>query len=142
LIPRLVGAPAVLLLPLALKAPCTRGPVGNSRRCVQFHSVLRPSDRFGGLLVVGLLQGGDLAQALLMSSVALLITPLEGSLLTPLLLGKVENVSALTVFIGLMLWTWLWGAWGTILAVRMLVILKSTADHVPGLSRVGRLMAP
>jgi len=26
-------------------------------------------------------------------------------LLTPLLLGKVENMSALTVFIGLMLWT-------------------------------------
>jgi len=62
----------------------------------------------GGLLVVGLVQGGELAQALLMSGVALLallITSLEGWLLTPLLLGKVENMSALTVFIGLMLWT-------------------------------------
>ena len=98
----------------------------------------------GGLLVVGLVQGGELAQALLMSGVALLallITSLEGWLLTPLLLGKVENMSAVTVFIGLMLWIWLWGAWGTILAVPMLVILKSTADHVPGLARVGRLMA-
>jgi len=95
----------------------------------------------GGLLVVGLVQGGELAQALLLSGVALLITSLEGWLLTPLLLGKVENMSALTVFIGLMLWTRLWGAWGTILAVPTLVILKSTADHVPGLARVGRLMA-
>ena len=59
----------------------------------------------GGLLVVGLVQGGELAQALLMSGVALLITSLEGWLLTPLLLGKVENMSALTVFIGLMPWT-------------------------------------
>jgi predicted PurR-regulated permease PerM len=50
-------------------------------------------------------------------------------------------MSALTVFIGLMPWTWLWGGWGTILAVPILVILKSTADHVPGLARVGRLMA-
>ena len=32
----------------------------------------------GGLLVVGLVQGGDLAQALLMSGIALLITSLEG----------------------------------------------------------------
>jgi len=96
----------------------------------------------GGLLVVGLAQGADLAQALLMSGIALLITSLEGWLLTPLLMGKVENMNALTVFLGLMLWTWLWGAWGTILAVPMLVIVKSTADHVPGLSRVGRLMAP
>jgi predicted PurR-regulated permease PerM len=96
----------------------------------------------GGLLVVGLVQGGDLAQALLMSGIALLITSLEGWLLTPLLMGKVENMNALTVFIGLMLFTWLWGPWGTVLAVPMLVIVKSTADHVPGLSRVGRLMAP
>jgi predicted PurR-regulated permease PerM len=96
----------------------------------------------GGLLAVGLMQGGDLAQALLMSGVALLITSLEGWLLTPLLMGKAENMNALTVFVGLMLWTWLWGPWGTVLAVPMLVIVKSTADHVPGLARVGRLMAP
>jgi predicted PurR-regulated permease PerM len=96
----------------------------------------------GGLLVVGLAQGGDLAQALLMSGIALLITSFEGWLLTPLLMGKAENMNALTVFLGLMLWTWLWGGWGTILAVPMLVVVKSTADHVPGLSRVGRLMAP
>jgi predicted PurR-regulated permease PerM len=96
----------------------------------------------GGLFVVGLVQGGDLAQALLMSGIALAITSLEGWLLTPVLMGKVENMNALTVFIGLMLWTWLWGAWGTLLAVPMLVIVKSMADHVPGLSRVGRLMAP
>jgi len=62
-------------------------------------------------------------------------------LLTPPLLGKIENMSALTVFIGFMPWTWLWAAWGTILARPMLVISKSTADHVPGLARVGRLMA-
>ncbi len=96
----------------------------------------------GGLLVVGLVQGGDLAQALLMAGIALAVTSLEGWLITPWLMGKAENMNALTVFIGLMLWTWLWGAWGTVLAVPMLVIVKSTADHVPGLSRVGRLMAP
>lgn len=96
----------------------------------------------GGLFVVGFVQGGDLAQALLMSGIVLAITSLEGWLLTPLLMGRAENMNALTVFIGLMLWTWLWGAWGTVLAVPMLVILKSMADHLPGLSRVGPLMAP
>ena len=95
-----------------------------------------------GLLLVGFVQGGDLAQALLMSGIALAITSLEGWLLTPLLMGKAENMNALTVFIGLMLWTWLWGAWGTVLAVPMLVVVKSMADHLPGLARVGRLMAP
>jgi hypothetical protein len=34
------------------------------------------------------------------------------------------------------------GEWGTILAVPMLVIVRSVADHVERLRPVGRLMAP
>jgi hypothetical protein len=38
--------------------------------------------------------------------------------------------------------TWIWGAWGTILAVPMLVIVKSIADPVDSLKPVSRLMSP
>jgi predicted PurR-regulated permease PerM len=96
----------------------------------------------GGLLLVGLAQGGGMMQALQMSGAALLITSLEGWLLTPPLLGKAERMSVLAVFLGLLLWTWVWGAWGTILAVPMLVVLKSVADHVGPLKPIGRLLAP
>jgi predicted PurR-regulated permease PerM len=96
----------------------------------------------GGLFVVGLVQGGGTAQALQMSGAAILITSLEGWLLTPALMGKAERMSALAVFLGLLLWTWIWGAWGTILAVPMLVIIKSISDHVERWRPVGRLMAP
>jgi predicted PurR-regulated permease PerM len=96
----------------------------------------------GGLFVVGLVEGGGLTQALQMSGATVIITSLEGWLLTPPLMGKVERMSSLAVFIGLLLWTWVWGAWGTVLAVPMLVIIKSTADHVPHLRPLGRLMAP
>jgi predicted PurR-regulated permease PerM len=96
----------------------------------------------GGLLIVGLVQGGGTSQALQMAGAALVITSLEGWLLTPPLMGKAERMSALAVFLGLLLWTWVWGAWGTILAVPMLVIVKSVADHVPRLKSIGRLMAP
>jgi predicted PurR-regulated permease PerM len=96
----------------------------------------------GGLLAVGLVQNGELMQALQMSGAALAITSLEGWLLTPPLIGKAERMSALAVFVGLLLWTWLWGAWGTLLAVPMLVVLKSAADHIEPLKPIGRLMAP
>ena len=96
----------------------------------------------GGLFVVGMVQGGGIAQALQMSGVAIVITSLEGWLLTPALMGKAERMSALAVFLGVLLWTWIWGAWGTVLAVPMLVIVKSVADHVEPLRPVGRLMAP
>jgi predicted PurR-regulated permease PerM len=96
----------------------------------------------GGLLVVGLVQGGGSTLALQMSGAALVITSLEGWLLTPALMGKAERMSALAVFLGLLLWTWVWGAWGTLLAVPMLVVIKSIADHVDRLRPLGRLMAP
>ncbi len=96
----------------------------------------------GGLLVVGLVQGGGMTQAVQMAGAALAITSLEGWLLTPPLLGKAERMSAIAVFLGLLLWTWVWGAWGTLLAVPMLVVVKSVADRVEPLKRVGRLLAP
>jgi predicted PurR-regulated permease PerM len=96
----------------------------------------------GGLLIVGLVQGGGMTQALQMSGAAVLITSLEGWLITPPLMGKAERMSALTVFLGLLLWTWLWGAWGMLLAVPMLAVIKSVADHSPRLKPLGRLMAP
>lgn len=96
----------------------------------------------GGLFVVGMVQGGGITQAFQMSGAAIVITSLEGWLLTPPLMGKAEHMSALAVFLGLLLWTWIWGGWGTILAVPMLVIVKSVADHVERLKPVGRLMAP
>jgi predicted PurR-regulated permease PerM len=95
----------------------------------------------GGLFVVGFAQDGGMSQALWMSGAALAITSLEGWLITPPLLGKAEEMSVLAVFVGLLLWTWVWGAWGTLLAIPMLVMLKSVADHVESLRPVGRLMA-
>lgn len=77
-----------------------------------------------------------------MAGAALVITSLEGWLLTPLLMGKAERMSALAVFLGLLLWTWVWGAWGMLLAVPMMIVIKSVADHIESAKPVGRLMAP
>lgn len=46
------------------------------------------------------------------------------------------------MLLGLLSWTWIWAAWGTILAVPMLVVLKSVADRVTPLKPIGRLPAP
>jgi predicted PurR-regulated permease PerM len=96
----------------------------------------------GGLFIVGIVQGGGVTQALQMAGAAIAITSLEGWLLAPPLMGKAERMSALAVFLGLLLWTWIWGGWGTVLAVPMLVIIKSVADHVEPLKPIGRLLAP
>jgi predicted PurR-regulated permease PerM len=96
----------------------------------------------GGLLIVGMMQGGDPMLGVKLAGVSLVITSLEGWLLTPPLMGRAARMHVLVVFVGLLVWTWIWGAWGTILAVPMLVVVKSVADHVDALKPVSRLMAP
>jgi predicted PurR-regulated permease PerM len=96
----------------------------------------------GGLFVIGFLQFGEPAAALKVSAVSLAITSFEGWLLTPLLLGRAEQMHVIVVFVGVLLWTWLWGAWGTVLAVPMLAVIKSICDHVEPLAPVSRLLAP
>jgi len=96
----------------------------------------------GGLFLVGLVQSGDPVHAVKMAGAALVISSLEGWLLTPPLLGKAERMHVVVVFLGVLLWTWIWGAWGTLLAVPMLVVVKSVADHIESLKPVSRLMAP
>lgn len=95
----------------------------------------------GGLFVVGMMQTGDPFVAMRMSGAALLITSLEGWLVNPVLMGKAERMHVVVVFIGVLTWTWLWGAWGTILAVPMLVVIKAFADHVEALRPISRLMS-
>jgi predicted PurR-regulated permease PerM len=79
--------------------------------------------------------------ALKVSAASLAITSLEGWLLTPVLMGKVERMHVLVVFLGVLVWTWLWGARGTVLAVPMLVVFKAICDHVEPLAPIGRLLA-
>ncbi len=94
----------------------------------------------GGLAVVGLLQFGSVTKAIQAAGIALVITSLEGWLLTPPLMGRAARMNALTVFVGLLVWSWIWGIWGTILAVPMLATMKAVCDHIEGLEPIGRLM--
>ncbi len=95
----------------------------------------------GGLFVATFMQSGDPLAGLRVSAITLAITSLEGWVLTPSLLGKLERMHVVVVFVGLLLWTWLWGPWGAVLAIPMLVVIKAVADHVEPLGPVSRLLA-
>ncbi len=95
----------------------------------------------GGLFGVAFLQFGQPLVALNVSLLALAITSLEGWVLLPLLLGRAERMHVVVIFIGVLVWTWIWGPWGTVLAVPMMAAIKSIADHVEPLKPVSRLLA-
>jgi len=83
-----------------------------------------------GLAVVAFLQFGTVGMTLVIAGVALAITSLEGWVLTPILLGRAAQMNQVAVFAGLLFWSWMWGIWGTLLAVPMMMVVKVICDHV------------
>lgn len=92
-----------------------------------------------GLAVVGFVSDG-LSMATQLAAIALVITTLEGWLITPPLLGRAAELNTLAVLLGLLFWSWVWGVWGAILAVPMMAIVKSVADHVEPLGALSLLL--
>ena len=94
----------------------------------------------GGTSVVAFMQFGNLRMALVVSGVALLITSLEGFLLTPWLTSRAARMNADAIFVGLIFWGWVWNVWGMLLAVPLLMVMKAVCDHVEDFKGVGELL--
>lgn len=107
-----------------------------------FNSVpyLGPMIVTGGTAVVAFLQFGTLSMALTVGGIALVITSLEGWLLMPLLARRAVRTNEVAVFVALIFWSFVWGVWGTLLAVPMLVALKACCDRIDDLKPVGELL--
>ena len=94
----------------------------------------------GGLAVVTFMQFDDLLKTTYVAGATLAITSLEGWLLTPALMSRAAQMNPVAIFVGLLFWSWVWGVWGTILAVPMMMTAKAVADHVEALQPIGELL--
>jgi predicted PurR-regulated permease PerM len=94
----------------------------------------------GGLGIVAFMQFDDVTRTIAVCAVAFAITSLEGFLLTPALMGRAARMNPVAIFVGLLFWSWIWGVWGAILAVPMLMMLKAVCDHIEELQPVGELL--
>jgi predicted PurR-regulated permease PerM len=93
-----------------------------------------------GAALVAFLQFGTISMALLVSGIALAITSLEGFLLTPWLTSRASQMNAVVIFAGVLFWGWLWGVWGLLLGIPILMAIKTICDHVEDLKPVGELL--
>lgn len=92
------------------------------------------------LAVVSLISFDEPGRALLAPLVFLGLTGLEGFLITPALLGRRLTLRPVAVFIAVLLWSWLWGVPGAIMAVPLLAAFKIVCDQVGPLRRVGLVL--
>jgi predicted PurR-regulated permease PerM len=94
----------------------------------------------GAGLVAFLQFGGDTRMALVVAGSSLLINTIEGYLLVPWATSKASSMNPVAVFIGVLAWGWLWGVWGLLLGIPILMAVKAVCDRVDHLKPVGELL--
>lgn len=96
---------------------------------------------FGGAsMLVGFIQFGALDMALLVGAASFAIHGVIGNLLTPWLTGRASRMSPFVVFVGVLAFGWLWGVWGLLVGVPVLMVVKSICDRVDDLKPVGEFL--
>jgi predicted PurR-regulated permease PerM len=90
--------------------------------------------------LVGFVQFGELRLAVAVGGASLLIHTLVGNLLVPLLTSKAASMNPVVVFVGVLAWGWLWGVWGLLLGIPIMMIVKAICDRVEHLKPVGELL--
>lgn len=93
-----------------------------------------------GSVLVAFLQFGTLEMAALVALVSVVIHTLIGSLLTPWLTSRTSRLSPVAVFISVLAWGWLWGLWGLLLGIPVMMGVKAVCDRVDDLKPVGELL--
>ena len=93
-----------------------------------------------GTALVAFLQFGTIGMALLVAGSSMVITSLEGYLLTPWLTARASRMSPVVVFVSVLFWGWLWGVWGLLLGVPIIMIIKAVCDRVEDLKPIGELL--
>jgi predicted PurR-regulated permease PerM len=92
------------------------------------------------MLVMGFVSFHDPLHALLPAGIYLGLHTLEGQLITPIVLGRRMALSPLVLILGLMVFGWMWGIIGLLLAVPLLVCVKLVLAKIDGLEGWAKLL--
>lgn len=90
--------------------------------------------------LVAFLQFDSLQMALAVAGTSLFIHTLVGQLLVPWLTSRASRMNPVAVFVGVIFWGWLWGLWGLLLGIPVLMVVKAVCDRVEDLQPVGELL--
>jgi predicted PurR-regulated permease PerM len=101
---------------------------------------------FGPLLItsatglVAFLQFESVRMVILVAGASLGIATLVGMVVTTWMTGKIAKMNPAAVFVSLLFWGWLWGMWGLLLGVPVVVVIKVVAERVEGMEVVAELL--
>ncbi len=81
-----------------------------------------------------------LALGLTVPAIYFFFTTLEGQFLTPAILGRRLELNTVSVFLTVIIWSWLWNVPGALMAVPFLVVTKVISDNVAPLAVFGNFL--
>jgi predicted PurR-regulated permease PerM len=93
-----------------------------------------------GLLVVGFTTFDTLGHVVAVPGAFFAIAFVEGQLITPVIIGRRLALDPTVVFVWLLLWGWLWGIVGVLLAGPLLACFRIVCQHVDALKSAGVLI--
>ena len=97
-----------------------------------------------GAVAVGLVamtSMDSIGAALLIPAIYYGSSVVEGSLITPFIIGHRLSLNIVALFLSVTIWSWLWGMPGALMAVPILVVVKVICDHVQGWAAFGHFLA-
>jgi predicted PurR-regulated permease PerM len=86
------------------------------------------------------MQFGSFAMALLAAGASLAIATFVGTFVVTWMTGRIASMNSTAVFVSLLFWGWLWGVWGLLLGIPIIVIVKVVSQHVEALHPVAELL--
>lgn len=93
------------------------------------------------LTVVAFVTFADLNDVMLVPLLYFALETIEGQFITPILTGRSLTLNPVMIFLSMLLWGWLWGVLGALMAVPILMTLKITCDHIESLHAVGEFIS-
>lgn len=105
-----------------------------------FAPYVGPACALLALTLVGFTTFDTLGHALAVPGSFLLFATIEGQLITPTIIGRRLALDPSAVFVWLLMWGWLWGIVGILLAGPLLVCFRIVCKHVQVLHAVGILI--
>ncbi|WP_081897623.1 AI-2E family transporter [Massilia sp. BSC265] len=118
----------------------------NAGAWAAFAGVAHVVPYFGPLLItiatgaVAFFQFESLRMVILVAGASLGIATLVGMVVATWMTGKIAKMNPAAVFVSLLFWGWLWGMWGLLLGVPVVMVLKVVADRVEGMEVVAELL--
>ena len=101
---------------------------------------LGPAITAGATAMAAFMQFDSFSLAILVSGATLAIATLVGTFVTTWMTGRLARMNPTAVFVSLLFWGWLWGIWGMLLSVPIVMIIMVVSRHVERLHPVADLL--